>query len=250
MSNNSNVTINVITTDQASLNALNSLFDSENNPYSCIYYGNGDHCNAERTIAKIEFWGPRGENATVNTCAVAQVAYLDSMPVAMINIGYTGKSPTVVDNSHIDHQHNVYELAFFLADKYWNSPNDQDLSSLHFITHIAYDALQDCTPEDGYSKFIITFQPDHPYLEAFLKNAGGAVINQENQEELLGKSSFHPERFKLENNQLLECSAWNKTADMVSHEGWHDSHLCNNWVEKKMVVLNIAGDHHEAHHEL
>jgi len=232
----------IIKKNDQSIAMLSELFNEDENPIACANYGVGDHCNTARVVAKVEVWGARGEKASEDDCMVARVLKMDSKTVAMFNIGVTGTPPTVIDRANNNGA--VYELSgAFVKDSYFANGflNNTIASDLRKI-------VSNCKAGEKYTKAIVTFNPKHPYQEKLLSSAGFAKITQENIDTILGQNSFHPEKFKFKEEQVLECIA--KEGGLVSHINWHDSKECTKWVEKTMMVSEVSDHHFQPYDEL
>ena len=231
--------ISIIKTDDTSRTALSTVFDLEN-IVACANYGGGVHCNPERTAAKVNLWGKRGDEAvSEDQCMLARIISVDGEPAAMFNIGKTGN--TVIDRTQAN-DGSVYEISgLMVRDKFQDNQEIADSVKAFMST---------CKVDEGYTKVFSAFLPAHPYQEGFLLSAGAEKLTAESIVNNLGNNSLHPERFKFEDEQLKECTKWDATLAKVSHEGWADSDPCVAWTDKTAYVFDIAGGHIEIKAEL
>lgn len=218
--------IKVLKRDEDSKVALSKIFDPENIK-ACANYGAGDHCNQARVEKKLELWGKRGEDETQPL--KCHLIFKDGDPAAMLNIGAIGNPATVIDRTH-NAEGQVLEISgAMVRDMYLE---DSDISAAIKDILAQYSA-------PGYSKAFITFRVGH-MQQPILENAGGVVLDATNTVEKLGDNAFHPERFKFKSDKVLECTKWNSDVEKVSHEGWHDSRPCVDWVEKTAMVFEVS----------
>ncbi|NRA74127.1 MAG: hypothetical protein HRU36_05260 [Rickettsiales bacterium] len=236
----------IITRNEESRDALNWLFNSNNNPTFCSYYGNGNHCdNPERVEKKLNLWGLRGEENSENDCTVSRVLYFNNedTPATLFNIGFSGNPPTIIDRINST-DGGVYEFSpIFISEEY--------LSQIIPIAVSINDILHSCNALDSYSKTFVSFNPNAPYQKELFHAIGGSFLHEDNYYSLLGQNSLHPARFKFdEEGQLNECIKWNQNIEPLEYEGWHDSNPCIEWVPKDALVFDIAGGHIDPHAEL
>lgn len=255
--------IKIIKNNQDSKELLEQIFDSTNNPISCKSYGNGNHC--EKGIeGKLKLWGNRGDNSIESDCKLARVITIDDEPAALFNIGLTGSSPTVSDRTIYEYisipfvndalnkieaflsnissyftKNNVYEFSgVFIADKFL----DKKGSISGAISNIA----NICKADDGFTKAFLTTKKDHPYQKDLFIGFGGKELTCENYVELIGKNSFHPERFKCEDEKFKECASWGNKK--MQHKGWHESDNCIDFVEKTAFIFDMNQGHFDFGH--
>jgi hypothetical protein len=245
---NDNPSAEDITYNQPSIDALSYLFNTKNNRESCSLYGGGNHCdNEDRNKLKLTLWGDKGEKADLKSCAVAKVYFMNNVPAAINNVGLTGAPATVIDRSHGDHAHQVYEFSgIFMADYYLATENQEEAGALiNFIL----DDLKSCAADSGFTKGILTVAPDNHYQIKIFKALGAQIINQDNLLNILGENSMHPERFNFKNGTTHECTTWNKEV-LVEHYGWHNSNQCSAWTNKTILALGITENHFDFHSDL
>ena len=147
----------------------------------------------------------------------------------MLNIGVPGNSPTVIDRRDSS-EGKVLEMSGVMV------------RDLYFADHEVGNAISNVLAQyqaPGFSKAFITFKVGH-IQQPMLAEAGAKELSTDNLAKELGANPIHPERFKIEDNKLLECTKWDSSVEKVSHDGWHDSHLCVDWVEKTAMVFEIV----------
>jgi hypothetical protein len=237
----------IIKHDEDSLNHLNQLFNSTMNPVFCAVYGGGTHCdNPERSEAKARTWGDRATDEAVihKECALARIILENEskIPLAMLNIGYTGNPITVKATKNA--KSGIHEIGLFISDQVFENGNE---SIRNGVFSQLKSILTTCHAETGYETAIGTFAHDHPYLQDIAKNFGADLVNESNVKSLLGSNSLHPERFSFKDNKFHECTEWHKT-DATTHEGWDSKNLCTSWTQKEMIVL--SDNSFAAHQEL
>jgi hypothetical protein len=239
----SELVFQIVKQDQSSRDNLLKLFNPTENPEACKDYGDGKHCTETRVDTKVRIWGGRGEDKDELSCYTARIISINEEPIAMFNIGITGSSPTVIDKSGI-HAGKVYDFSgLFMYDALaLNFDLKNEISeSLRFY-------MKECIADKGYSKAIITSTSENQI--EFMSKSGGIKLTPDNIASLLGENSMHPERFKFENGQFLECRNWNQSQAKISHKDWHDSEPCSEWGQKEMIVFNVADGHIQVHDEI
>jgi len=229
--------IKIIKNNQDSEELLKQIFDSTNNPISCKNYGNGNHCE-KGVEGKLNLWGNRGDNSDENDCKLARVIVINDEPAALFNIGLPGSSPTVIDRT-IRSNGNVYEFSgVFIADKFLDK-KDSIVNTIGSIGDV-------CKADDGFTKAFLTIKKDHPYQKGLFVEYGGKELTCDNYAELIGKNSFHPERFKCEDGKFKECMSWG--SQKIQHKGWHESDNCVDFIEKTAFVFDMNQGHFDFEH--
>lgn len=259
--------LEILKTNEASKQALHKIFDAENT-VACTHYGGGSHCNTARTDLKLKIWGGRGDKADESTCAVAKILYVDNDPAALINVGFTGASPTVLDKTGATPKQ-LYELSGLMVRDAYHDKMDT-------LAAAAKEAMSVChNASDEYSKMFVAYSPDHPYQKNFVDVLGGTKITKENVATILGENAMHPERFafedkwkdytvtdkttyyakafvdavlgtqfvaderaKLNDVSLMQCRSWAKEGTM-QHADWHDSQPCIDWTPAEAYVIDL-----------
>jgi|GEM_PF-3269313 len=221
-----------ITNNTESAENLATIFNPES-IIACSYYGDGGHC--DRSVAgKVKIWG--GRDVQDSSCARPNFI-LDEKGIAVgiSIIGFTGSTPTVIDN-RAETKGSVYEMSgLFIRDTFLNDLDAIAIESKKF--------MEECKADEGYTKAIATFSLSHPYQEDVLLAAGATKITAKNLEFELGNAPFHPERFQFsEADQLQECSKWSSEEGKIEHDAWHASEPCIAWADKTMLAFDVLGE--------
>lgn len=220
------IIIKILKRDEESRVALNTIFDPEN-IQACENYGTGDHCNSDRVAMKIELWGKRGEDD--KNPLKCHLIFKDGDPTAMLNIGVPGNPPTVIDRRESSEGKVLEMSGVMVRDMYLADPEMGNAISSVLAQYQA----------PGFRKAFLTFKVGH-IQQAMLAEAGAKELSADNLTQELGDNPIHPERFKVEDKKLLECTKWDSSVEKVSHDGWHDSYPCVDWVEKTAMVFEIG----------
>lgn len=252
--------------------AIRGLLHPEINPNLCGLIP----CTDQRNDVRYQLWGGRGdEQATTQSC-IRAVAVIDTdengqwtESLGLTNIGVSGSRPTVVDRSEAGAKP-VYELSgwwvadkinplllaqhgalpFGSVDEFYTTTGDSFIDETQKLRAV-FKNLQDffrtpCANEGMSRKAIVTYSVTNALQEKLwehyyqVESLDHLKVTQASQEELLGLSSLHPDRFQVTETGVQECTQWDKEV-VTRHDPalWHDATACTNWVDKTMLVLDL-----------